>query len=775
MLRSRFRPTTALLPTVLAALTFAFPALCGAAVPVQVELQWPGGAPAKGPGSITIAASRVAGYTAASQPLQVRALAGTAVLKLDLGIWRLQASASGYWGQPIEVTVSGSPPAAVRMSMWPAATLSGQVQTTDGETLPPRLQVRLHAAVGAKSGASASSQSPGQAALQCPITAGHWSCLAPAGRFDLRLSSHGFAPVYEWSVTLTAANNTDLGSLVLQRAASVFGRAVRSDGSSPQGSCQARLGPDPNRRGAPEDEPSPSVAARLAAPLNGRGYFQILGIPPGRYQLAIHCPGASGLRSLEVVPDRETRIDPPLRLGDLTLRLALTPGLDPSGHPWRVSVAEVAPDFQTIVHKTSVREAAAQAGKESEGQWLRNGLLPGKYHVSVTAADGSLWLQRYLDLQQGGRSLRLRLTAAKVAGRVLLGVTPVSAQLVFSNDAGGQTVTLSSDDNGRFQGQLPEPSGTAGATWTVLAHLKQPPATQRLLGVAIPAAGENGRAWLELRLPALAVRGTVVSAKGGPQQGIQVSFKNASGVQASTATDALGHFQMADLAAGKYTVEAESVKGASVSKSIIVTSGASLNLRLVLKPATHIPFQITSDQGPVAGATVQVWVAPGVPWAFTHSDQNGQLNLSLPPGTTDVSLTVSAPGYALTLTRIHLSGTASDSSDPHTVTLETSGGTLQLNFQEAGGMAASGDADPGTYYLIHKGAIQDARAIPGGSSAPTGDNGQEVIQGLATGSYGLCRVTAPAQLTTLWSGSLPSSICTTGSLDDGDTLTLSAP
>src|SRR6185295_5071345 len=109
--------------------------------------------------------------------------------------------------------------------------LRGEILTTRGDPLPRDVEVGLSAVVGVTPG-------PSHAELRCRIDEGAWGCLGPAGLFDVRLEAAGYAPRYAWDVSLAAAASTDLGRTVLRRAASVFGRAVRSDGSSPQGPCR---------------------------------------------------------------------------------------------------------------------------------------------------------------------------------------------------------------------------------------------------------------------------------------------------------------------------------------------------------------------------------------------------------------------------------------------------------------------------------------------------------------------------------------------------------
>jgi hypothetical protein len=712
---------------------------------------------------------QTASPNAGAAPVQAEVGPDGVVLDLGEGVWQLQASAPGYWSQGAEVTVARQEPASVRLALWPAASLHGEIVTAGGETLPDTLEVRLNA-TPASAGEMTTPQapiaqsvlSPSHAELRCRIDTGTWSCLGPAGLFDVRLEAVGYAPRYEWGVSLKAAESTDLGRTVLRRTASVFGRAVRRDGSDPPGPCRATLQPEVERRGPePDPESAPAGERSFSVPLSPRGYFQVVGVLPGKHVLAVECPAASGLRELLVQAEGETRIDPPLLLEELTLDIAFTPNVDPEGRPWQLNVDETAPRFRRIAGKVTT---------SADGRWIRQGLMSGRYHVVVSSSDGALWLQRYFDLGPGSRPLSLRLASLSVAGRVRLSLQPVRARLVFFNDAGGQSATLTSDNDGRFQGLLPIAPGVQETSWTVEAHVAQPPVSRRLLGVSVQPVAGGAETWLDLELPTIAVRGGVVSEDGQPQGGTQVTFEDSSGARSTTATDDAGRFEMPYLPPGKYTAVAHSFEGVSDRTPFEVAEGSESELKLVLSPSERVSFYVVSSQGPVADAAVQVWIKPGVPRAFARTDADGRFEVTLPPGTTEVGLTVGAPGYALKLTRLPISGESDEPPDAHTVTLDTSAGTLVLKFPLPGRTPDSS----ATLYLVHNGGIQDARTVAGWgtSQAGTSGNGPAVVEAIEPGAYALCPAADPAQLAALWSGPLPSG-CRTGSVEQDRTLTLS--
>jgi len=723
---------------------------------VHVSFEWPAGMPASGVARARIQAFRAVGSGDSGAPVEADAGPDGAVVELADGVWWVQASAPGYWSQEADVTVARQAPAGVKLTLWPAASLHGEIVAAGGESLPTSLEVRLNAVL-ASAGAQPES-SLLHARLNCQISKTTWSCVGPAGLFDLRLEAADFAPRYEWGVNLKAAENTDLGRTKLRRAASVFGRAVRKDGADPPGPCRATLQADDQRRGTAESdaESAPADETSLSVPLSPRGYFQLVGMQPGNHVLSIACQGASGLRELRVQADDETRINPPLQLEEQTLEIAVTPNLDPAGQPWRLTVDATAPRLQRIADKAST---------SADGRWIRRGMMAGTYRVVVSSAGGTAWLQRDFNLRAGGGPLSLHLASAKVAGRVALGTQPVRARLLFFNQAGGEPVTLNSDEDGRFHGVLPIAPDARETTWIVDAHVAQPASERRIAGVSVPTLA--GGAWLDLSLPTIAVRGAVHSEEGQPQRSIQVAFEGSSGFRTTTSTDDAGRFEMPVLSPGRYTAVADSPEGASDRTPFEVTDGSESELSLTIHPSMRIPFYVVSNQGPVSDAAVQVWITPGVPRAFARTDQDGRFEVKLQAGTTEVGLTVGAPGYALKLIRMPVSSESDPPQNANTITLAASGGTLVLNLQ----LPNRTPDTPAAFYLVHNGAIQDARTVAGWGTDQTiaSVDGPAVVDAIEPGAYALCLLADPAEL---WQGALPSEHCRTGSVEPGGTLTL---
>ncbi len=540
---------------------------------------------------------------------------------------------------------------------------------------------------------------------------------------------------------------------------------MQKDGSNLTGPCRATLQKELDRRGAPDPQESvPDGNTSFSAPLSQRGYFQFVGVSPGKHVLAVECPAASGVRELQVEAGKETRISPPLLLEELTLEIAITPKVDPAGRPWQLTVDATVPRLRQITDKATL---------SADGRWARCGLPTGNYRITVNSSAGTPWLQRFFNLSSTSGPLLLRLPFMRVSGEVRLNSQPVHAGLVFHNEAGGEPTTLASDESGFFQGLLPITPGVQETRFTVEARATQPPISRRLMGVSMQSAGETS-AWLDLALPVFAVHGTVVSNRGQPQTGVQVTFEDtSSGARTTTATDDTGAFELPDLTPGKYTAVAESIEGVSERTPLQIVEGAESELKLVLNPSQRITFSVVSSQGPVADAAVQVWIPPGVPQWFTRTGPDGRFEVKLPPGTAEVGLTIGARGYAFKLTRLHISRESDESPNANSITLDESGGTLVLDLQPPGRVPDSFM----TPYLVHQGAIEAVGTFAGWgiNQSDHSSRGPTVVDSIEPGVYSLCVVADPSDLAAFWFGSLRSDNCRTGSVEEGGTLTLSPP
>ena len=191
------------------------------ALPVRVALDWPSGRPASALARARIKALRTAGLTAGGVPVEAEAGPDGVVLDLDDGVWQVQAEALGYWSQGAEVAVGRQAPASVRLALWPASSLHGEILTAGGDPLPRDVEVRLSAVV--------------------PAPAGEIDCLAGAR------PAAGAEPVARGAALPDRRGNLELpgSGRPVRRAA--FGRGLRPAlrvGGESQGRSEHRSRPD---------------------------------------------------------------------------------------------------------------------------------------------------------------------------------------------------------------------------------------------------------------------------------------------------------------------------------------------------------------------------------------------------------------------------------------------------------------------------------------------------------------------------------------------------
>ena len=251
-------------------------AVCGsqaAALPVRVALDWPSGRPASALARARIQAVRTAGPTEGGVPVEAEAGPDGVVLDLGDGVWQVQASAPGYWSQGAEVAVGREAPAGVRLALWPAAALHGEV--ADGrrrraatrprgpaerrprsrDPAPRGVRARSRAR-HARSCAAGSTREPGAARVRPACSTCSWR-------------PPGYAPRYAWDVRLEAAASTDLG----RTDAAPSGVGLRACGSKGRFEPGGSLSRDP--AGGRD-------AARLAGARSGeraRRRGGLLGVP----------------------------------------------------------------------------------------------------------------------------------------------------------------------------------------------------------------------------------------------------------------------------------------------------------------------------------------------------------------------------------------------------------------------------------------------------------------------------------------------------------------
>ncbi|HEX6900453.1 MAG TPA: carboxypeptidase-like regulatory domain-containing protein [Thermoanaerobaculia bacterium] len=672
-------------------------------------------------------------------------------MDLPPGDWEARFEGKGLWSET--VTVSRQPSAMpARVRVFPAASLRGRVVLPAGEKPLPELAVRLQPPYG-----------PGQEkdlsiALSCPIQDGKLACEVPAGRFDVRLRAEaGFAPAYFWDFPIPGGKGADLGEIALRRGASVSGWVQTADASPLSRESQIKLAPvsgEPDHWGTQDRLEKTAFEARP----DEKGFFQIVGVPPGQYEITVTQPGFAPTRvkPIDVRPELESQVIERLVLDrPAILELALDPPMEPYGHLWRIELVR--------------RSAPSEIGSEihignatAEGIWKSPGIAPGTYEVTVVGDLKSVWHRESVEVRRGQPRLEIRLPVLFVKGTVHLGDEPLAATLWLGDKKGGR-IRFDSDERGRFSGVLP-----GEGEWVPWIDSEEIKTT--LEPVEIRAPEGKDEATVDLVVPDTTLTGQVVGEDGRPVSAAQVIVsrleKRRRGSYLKSGED--GRFTVRGLLPGPVSVNAmqgDDLKSDYV-ESAIPKEGAGPDLRLVLRRQRTFQGRVVSATGGVPGAVVTAWApfgsttTTGMGQSVTGPD--GRFEVSLPPDTVLLNLLVMPPGHALRLATVLA---------PHgqsvEIPVDRQGGTLVLE------MAGEGPApllvQGGTFTLPE--LLKPWARLQG---VPAGDPTRLTLPNVSAGSYSLC--VGAGAITRLKEGAEPpAASCASGVLGSSGELVLKAP
>ncbi|HEY3566471.1 MAG TPA: carboxypeptidase-like regulatory domain-containing protein [Thermoanaerobaculia bacterium] len=663
--------------------------------------------------------------------------------------WEARFEGKGLWGEPL--TISPQHMGSVRLRVFPTGRIRGTVILPAGEKPLSSLAVRLQPSFEARA-------EPLDATILCPIEKGTLSCEIPAGKLDLRLRAEGgFAPVYLWGAQILPGKEKGLGDLKLRRGASVSGWVQTAEGRPPSPECRLTLTPS----SAVTDELKVGDQIRKAAlevAPNERGFFQILGVSPGRYELIARQPGYAETRisAIDVRPDLESQVIDRLVLGKpVTFDITLDPPVEPYGSPWRIELAQRATSSDPP--SSQINGTASQ-----EGVWHVPGLSPGTYELRVLGDQKAIWHEEFLDVRSGQPSLRIDLPVLRVEGRVLIGKEPLAATLWLSQK-GGRRLRFDSDDRGRFNGVLP-----GEGLWGPQIYSEADKVRVSLEPLEIkPPQGKN-LAKVEIHVPDTKLSGQVVDDTGQPVRAARVVIAHLDKRSPDQLdTDEKGEFSVRGLLPGSLMVKADDGERQSdfISTSL-PKEGEAPWLRLVLRKLQTYEGRVISPAGGVPGAMILAWSAFSAQGA-AHTAQavsgaDGSFHVELPASTTTLNLAVFPPGYALRLTTIPVSP-----GQPVEIPVESQGGTLTLEWTEGG-------PNP---LLVHGGVF----VVPGMlkvwehmQGSRTSTPGRLVLTNVEPGPYNVC-LGAAAISRLQQGGEPPAASCTGGFLAPNGTLSLQAP
>lgn len=635
-------------------------------------------------------------------------------------VWQVELSGFGIWAAPAVLAAGDG---ELRLELWPTGRIGGMLLPPQ-DSRPPR-EVRLRF----QSSRRLPTALLPAGTVACPVEHTTFTCVVPAAAdLDLRVKAERYVSRFFWHRRVAADGDLWLGPVPLVRGASLLGWVVDEGGRPPGPDDRLVVALSPDAPGDPEE--APDGGAGETTKVDAQGFFQFVGVLPGRYVATAKASGGRSAESpaLTVVADRDAELIEPLVLRPpLEAVVQVSPPLDPEGGAWRVEV----------------QPAGGSAGRprtgrtDASGTARLSGLRAGRYLVVVRDTEGRRLHVDEVDLEAGRPHLDVTIDRIPVAGRVLLGDQPLAAQVTLGGRSGAVSLRVRSDDEGRFEAWVPHEG-----LWRVDVAASEPPVLRRLVDVPIERAAGQRVARVDLRLPDTLLEGEIVDAEGRPVDAATLLV-----VQVPASEPIVdrrvrsGRFRLRGLAPGTYRLEAvagpfdRQVRSGSVDV-VLDEAAPYAHARLVLAPPLEVAGRVTGAWGAVPGAEIFARPLDQPPQNLgisAVSDFEGRFELRLPAGTTRVDLLVMAPGYAL----LPLSSVAVQSGRPLSIRVDEAGGDLLLDLDRPL------DQWPHPTFESQGGAISSSMLAEWvrRNSAPTGGD-VVLIPRLPPGFYRVCRASA---------------------------------
>lgn len=398
--------------------------------------------------------------------------------------------------------------------------------------------------------------------------------------------------------------------------------------------------------------------------VGARGFFQLVGVPPGTYQLIVSARGFATkvVYPVRVYKDAETKIAEPVRLlPPLSFSLAITPARTSTDQPWRVSVRALGVSSAVPINAHTNPQGMVAVEKQA----------PGRFETMVfDELDNPLDIARF-EVTNDGQVIPINIDFVHVSGTLSRGTDTVSAELYFGGRQGAPRVTAHCE-KGVFHADLPH-----AGKWSV--DVVGEDFSTTLESVITP--NKDGKAEIALRIPLNDVSGKVMDEAGRPVARARVMLSAATTLMTDSGED--GAFSFKGVSEGEAQIVAfddrSAVKRQTAAVRVVVHDDSRTEpVFLRLLPALHVVGRVQSPYGVVAGAVVTITSSasdsPVYESATTGIDGGFEANIPAPLQV--ATAIVAAPGFAFRAFAVPLDG--------RTIVLNVplNGGTLHIHHPE---------------------------------------------------------------------------------------------
>ena len=325
-----------------------------------------------------------------------------------------------------------------------------------------------------------------------------------------------------------------------------------------------------------------------------------------------------------------------------TIRVTVSPVLDPRGNSWRLQLLEEGSDGRSSV--------TFEGPVRTDGAWSADALRKGRrYRLRLKTDENEGWLADEKPFEALETPMTRVLTPEfhRFRGVVLLGKKPLAAHVTFEAVGGLVSIPFLAKEDGSFEGMLPR-----DGWWTVDVSTNHPHLRKKLDVRVDPPARDGSPPEVEVRLTSRSLEGEIVDENGSllPTRAYLNFNRTTGGEDFFQERVEGGTFLFERFVPGAYYVSAGVRGGDSEDVFFTVAEGGTVDpgfVSLVIHPRNALRGRVVSPSGAgIAGAGVNV-VNPvgGGRTTPVRADADGRFAVDVPGGASDVCLVVVAPGF----------------------------------------------------------------------------------------------------------------------------------